>query len=139
MVWGSVWASEGPVWLRSAHRWLSWAYFRRPFSCSGQFCTGQPWTRSKNIEKSGKTVRFESKNLRHPKKFKENHRFESKINVFCAKMDQPRDAQGYTHPSWDAQGTPTQAQGYTHTSCNGSAARIQPRMAQVDVIEILPW
>ena len=53
---GSVWASGGPVWLRNAHRWSSWAYSRRPFSCSGQFWTGQPWTRSKNIKKSRNTA-----------------------------------------------------------------------------------
>ena len=31
----------------------------------GQFCTGQPWTRSKNTEQSRKTARFEPKNLRN--------------------------------------------------------------------------
>ena len=90
-MWWGVW---GPVWLGNAHRWSSWAYFRRPFSCSGQFCTGQPWTRSKNIDKSRKTARFESKNPRNSKKFKENHRFESKIDVFVQKWTNPEMPKG---------------------------------------------
>ena len=34
---GSFWACWWPVWLGNAHRWSSWAYFRRPGLASDRF------------------------------------------------------------------------------------------------------
>ena len=119
--WGSGRGSGGPIWLRSAHRWSSWAYFRRPGLGSTQFRPG--WAKKRPVE--SKTRRFLAKDGRVQCK---TRRFQSKKMSFCPKMDRST----YTRPSREVQRTLTQVETFTAARPQ-RILRIRPRMAQVDV------
>ena len=153
-VWGcgeSVWASGGPVWLDLPIDSLTWPLFQSPGFVFRPVLANM----------GQNTARLRAKLAVFGQKWRVSEQSSSflpqKLPFWGKDGPSPRytrpswDARGYTHPSWKGDShrrlatDPLRGSGPwmaqvdgRWTICNGSTTWIQPRMAQVDVINLLP-